>query len=224
MYLITPFAKDGDRDVLPQNSPEGRCNLSKGWGGRYEEVVQLDPEMESDPNKLTQGLDISRREFNGIFFLITSILKHYQENCYPEWISPQDNEGNPFKYRQNVIVSFNNNFYRSKVSDNTAPPTNTDNWEALSGTVKAISMDSVETFDLLEFPEGSYELSDGVYTNAPLMSLDVLSAVLEVGATRKVTIFDSESCWVYVYNPNTNKWCAPNIGMYTTLGDMKVGE
>lgn len=110
------YAESGDLKIIPETPPlDGSENWEQGRGAYYE--------LDNDPNTGDPlALDINREQDNYFKNVISSNIKHWQENSYPIWFDD-------IEYPKNAIVKYTDgNIYASKVDNNTALPTDTINW------------------------------------------------------------------------------------------------
>lgn len=113
----TPFANTGDTEEFSiDTDPSGKVSLEKGWT----ELYQLRPEE--------GGLFILRKVFNQMMKLVSTDTVTWKTQSFPNWIDDKG-DGLPFAYPKNAIVRYTDgNTYVSKVDNNTAIPTDTNNW------------------------------------------------------------------------------------------------
>ena len=118
-YFSKAFALLGTATAIPNDvTVDGSVSFEQGYTLDYE----LDPD--TDPN----AKNIERAKINYLFKVITSNLKFWQENAFPEWIADKG-DGNPFAYDKNTIVRYTDGKnYVSLEDDNTYLPTNTAYW------------------------------------------------------------------------------------------------
>lgn len=110
------YAESGDLKIIPETPPlDGSENWEQGRGAYFE--------LDNDPNTGDPlALDIDREQDNYFKNVISKNIKHWQENSYPIWF-------NDILYPKNATVKYTDgNIYVSKVDNNTALPTDTDNW------------------------------------------------------------------------------------------------
>ena len=113
----TPFANTGDREEFSIGiDPSGKVSLEKGWT----ELYQLRPEE--------GGLFILRKVFNQMMKLVSTDTVTWKVQSFPNWIDDKG-DGTPYTYPKNAIVKYTDgNVYVSKVDNNTAIPTDINNW------------------------------------------------------------------------------------------------
>ena len=110
------YADSGDLKIIPDIPPlDGSENWEQGRGAYYE--------LDNDPNTGDPlALDIDREQDNYFKNIISKNIKHWQENSYPNWFDD-------IEYPKNATVKYTDeNIYVSLVNNNTALPTDTDNW------------------------------------------------------------------------------------------------
>lgn len=110
------YAENGDLKIIPEMPPlDGSENWEQGRGAYYE--------LDNDPNNGDPlALDIDREQDNYFKNVISKNIKHWQENSYPNWFDD-------IEYPKNAIVKYSDGIlYTSKVDNNTALPTDTNNW------------------------------------------------------------------------------------------------
>ena len=115
-YTI-PFANTGDKEEFSIGTdPAGKVSLEKGWT----ELYQLRPEE--------GGLFILRKVFNQMMNLVSTDTVTWKIQTFPNWIDNKG-DGTPYSYPKNAIVKYTDgNVYVSKVDNNIALPTDTNNW------------------------------------------------------------------------------------------------
>ena len=89
-FFKKPFGENGDISQIPTNDQgDGNVSYEKGWTEGYE----LDPNVDPD-----EARNLSRTNFNGLFFNITSALQTLQIYGCNQYISASDNDGTPYPY------------------------------------------------------------------------------------------------------------------------------
>ena len=97
-FFKKPFGENGDITQIPINDQgDGNVSYEKGWGEGYE----LDPNMDPD-----EARNLSRTNFNGLFFNITQVLQQLQKYGVNPYISASDNGGEPFYYDIGGMCSY----------------------------------------------------------------------------------------------------------------------
>lgn len=125
--IVTAFAESGDRTPI-SNSPIGTVvSYENGYPSEYEQ----DPEV----NPLTARF-VERVNENQFKHDMSSNIKEWQEQVYPEFITSANNEGSPFPYDKNAVVSFGGEYYISLFDANEDIPT-TSKWKPLEGKIPA---------------------------------------------------------------------------------------
>lgn len=130
-----PFGAQGDLTAIPVTTQtDGSLSYQQGWGADYQRDQTTDP----------LAKDIDRRQMNQIFNSLTSVLREWQTETFPEFIASDDNGGSAFPYdagtivrwRPNVSTSFAN--YISLVAANTATPSDATKWAPASFALKNV--------------------------------------------------------------------------------------
>lgn len=119
-FFKKPFGENGDITKIPTNDQgDGNVSYEKGWPEGYE----LDPNVDPD-----EARNLSRTNFNGLFFNITSAIKQFQEYGVNPYITASDNDGEAFAYPEGGMCSYVDpntgefGVYRSLQSNNTTVP------------------------------------------------------------------------------------------------------
>lgn len=119
-FFKKPFAENGDITTIPVESQgEGYVSYDKGW----EEGYELDPTQDPEDAR-----NLSRTNFNGLFFNITSVLQEFQRMGANPYITASDNDGEPFPYPEGGLCYYTDpatnqtGIYRSIQSNNTQTP------------------------------------------------------------------------------------------------------
>lgn len=117
MELLIPFANTGEKeDFSTTTDPTGKVSLEKG----FTELYQLKPEE--------GGEFIPRKIFNQMMYLVTTDTVNWKTQTFPNWIADKG-DGLPYAYPKNALVKYTDGeTYVSKVDNNTAIPTDTNNW------------------------------------------------------------------------------------------------
>lgn len=119
-FFKKPFAENGDITNIP-STPQGDGGVSyqEGWTEGYELDMQTNPD---------EAKNLSRTNFNGLFFNITSALQTLQiYGCNP-YITASDNDGTPYPYPEGGMCYYTDpatgeiGVYRSLQSNNTDVP------------------------------------------------------------------------------------------------------
>lgn len=119
-FFRRAFGENGDITAIPvEDQGDGKVSYQNGWPEGYE----LDPNVDPD-----EAQNLSRTNFNGLFFNITSALQTLQTyGCNP-YITPSDNGGTPFPYPLGGLCYYTApdsgefGVYRSLQSGNTEIP------------------------------------------------------------------------------------------------------
>lgn len=108
-YFLNPFAVSGDKETVPDTPGASTLvNYEEGYTPEYE----LDPD--TDPN----GNYVGRQRMNQLFNDITTNLKFWQDNSYPEFVA-DDGTGSPVAYPIYGIVRYTDNKYYQAIVDGT---------------------------------------------------------------------------------------------------------
>lgn len=121
-FFRVPFAQSGDTQAIPDSADSnGFVSYAKGWGVDYAK----------DPNADANAKPVEREAMNSVLNAITTAVRQYQTNGYPEWISTANNNGAAYGYDAGVVVEYNGELYLSLVGSNTATPgANVTKWQA----------------------------------------------------------------------------------------------
>lgn len=119
-FFKKPFAENGDITNIPTNPQgDGGVSYQEGWPEGYELDMQTNPD---------EAKNLSRTNFNGLFFNITDALKTLQiYGCNP-YITASDNDGVPYAYPEGGMCYYTDpatgevGVYRSLQSNNTDVP------------------------------------------------------------------------------------------------------
>lgn len=119
-YFRKVFGENGDITLIPvEDQGDGKVSFEKGWTEGYE----LDPATDPD-----EAQNLSRTNFNGLFYNITSVLQQLQQYGVNPYITSADNGGEPFPYPEGGMCYYTdpvtNDFgvYYSLRSNNTDVP------------------------------------------------------------------------------------------------------
>jgi len=119
-FFKKPFGENGDITQIPTNDQgDGNVSYEKGWGEGYE----IDPNVDPD-----EARNLSRTNFNGLFFNITEALQQLQIYGVNPYITPSDNDGESYAYPEGGMCSYIDpatgefGIYRSLQSNNTTVP------------------------------------------------------------------------------------------------------
>ena len=119
-FFKKPFAENGDITNIPTNPQgDGGVSYQEGWPEGYELDMQTNPD---------EAKNLSRTNFNGLFFNITDALKTLQiYGCNP-YITAGDNDGVAYAYPEGGMCYYTDpvtgeiGVYRSLQSNNTDVP------------------------------------------------------------------------------------------------------
>ena len=119
-FFKKPFAENGDVTEIPVNSQgDGNVSYAEGWPEGYE----LDPTKNPEDAR-----NLSRTNFNGLFFNITQALQQLQIYGVNPYITAADNGGTPYPYPEGGCCYYTDpatnevGVYRSLQSNNTEVP------------------------------------------------------------------------------------------------------
>lgn len=115
--FIKPFGEDGLRVPIPDSTAGNDVSYEKG----YTEQYGFDPVTDPDAKF------VELTEENQIFHDITSNLKLWQENVFPDFITAANNDGVAWEYKKGDTVLYNGENYESLENNNTDLPT-TEKW------------------------------------------------------------------------------------------------
>lgn len=89
-FFKKPFSENGDITQIPTNDQgNGNVSYEKGWPEGYE----IDPNTDPD-----EARNLSRTNFNGLFFNITEALQQLQIYGVNPFITSSDNDDEPYAY------------------------------------------------------------------------------------------------------------------------------
>ncbi len=133
-FIITPFGNAGDLTAIPDPTQlDGSVSANQGWGVDYQRDQLTDP----------LAKDIDRKTMNWLFNAITTLLRRWQTETWPEFISTADNGGAPYSYAQGVTIRYRASdvspffTYTSLVDSNTSLPTDATKWRVVDVFVSA---------------------------------------------------------------------------------------
>lgn len=124
-YIKNAFGVSGDLVNVPDDTQvDGSISYNQGYTDPYQRDPSTDPTAKR----------IERAKMNKLFNDVTSNIKEWQEQTYPDWIS-DDGSGSPFAYGSGAIVKYTDgNNYASLVDNNTEEPTTGSNWQLFDAT------------------------------------------------------------------------------------------
>lgn len=119
-FFKKPFAQNGDVTEIPlEDQGDGNVSYAEGWPEGYE----LDPTRNPEDAR-----NLSRTNFNGLFFNITQALQQLQIYGVNPYITASDNGGTPYPYPEGGCCYYTDpatnevGIYRSLQSNNTEVP------------------------------------------------------------------------------------------------------
>lgn len=120
-YIASPFATSGDRDEVPMAAqPSGQVSYVQGYGADY----SLDPDTDPEARR------IERRLFNSLFFDLSTAVKQWQDQAFPQWFPATDRTaGYPLGA---VVVGPTGSLFASRVANNTDATTVAASWRAVA--------------------------------------------------------------------------------------------
>ena len=114
-YFRLPFAVNGDRNTLPDETANSAVSYSTGYTQDYQRDPRTDP-LARRPE---------RDFFNQFGFDITDTLREYYETGVPPFITSAMNGGSAFSYAVGARVILSNRIYENTTANNTGtPPSN----------------------------------------------------------------------------------------------------
>lgn len=120
-YFRFPFAENGDRQSVPDESATTEVNYEAGYTPEYE-LPKSDPDRRN----------VDRQPFNGVIYDITANLKFWQENNAPEIVA-DDGTGSPVSYPLGFVGVSGGAAYQSIVEGTTTVPPSAE-WIEYSGS------------------------------------------------------------------------------------------
>ena len=166
-FFSKAFAENGDITIIPKTDQgDGYVSYEKGW----EEGYELDPNVDPD-----EARNLSRTNFNGLFFNITSILQQFQKFGVNPYITSTDNDGVPYAYDKGGICSYvdpdTNDYgvYYSIRDNNTTLPsengiTNKFWQRVFNASLEAIKSNRIRNTILYKTNDVTYEETDNDIT------------------------------------------------------------
>lgn len=133
-----PFAENGDRTAIQDvTQPSGIINYQDGYPAAYSLDIVTDPTARR----------VNRDRFNQLMFDITSNIKEWQEQSFPDYIQPSSNGGVNYAYPKGMTVRFNGGYRISLVDGNDTQPDNASNWADAFPLPVALGGTGVETIN-----------------------------------------------------------------------------
>lgn len=140
--LLQAFAAQGDRVVIPNPAQaDGSVSFAQGWGPDYQK------DQATDPN----AKPIDRASTNYLMYAMSQLIRRWQTETYPEWISPADNGGVAYAYTKGSVVRVGATLGTLRISlvdNNTEQPTEgntTAKWGDPSGSLAFALLNSEGT-------------------------------------------------------------------------------
>lgn len=123
-YIKNAFAVSGDRTEPPYDDPaDGSVSYETGYGAQYSQ----------DPTSISTARRIERLKMNGLFYRLSLEVQRLQQQGYPDWIPPSENDSLSFPYVKGATVRYEITsgvfgIFRSLIDNNTNVPTDTTTW------------------------------------------------------------------------------------------------
>lgn len=151
-FFDVPFANEGDVTPVPDSVQlDGSISFQEGYGPDYE----LDPDASG-------VLYPERGGMNWMFYAITSALKQWQTQGYPDFITSADNGGTPWPYVKNAYVRWTDgNIYISLVDANIADPTDPSKWTQFNPFPPAFQTGDVMMWESTTLRTGGWVWANG---------------------------------------------------------------
>lgn len=160
--IVTAFAQLGDRDSIPDTQSGEDVNYQTGYTAPYE----ADPETEP-----TAKL-VERDKTNQLFNDITSNIKEWQEQAFPNFINAIDNGGVAFPYTAGTVVKYSGKNYKSLVDNNQTIPTSSDWAEFGSASALSVAVKGSVNTDAQSLFDTTIAAGDPVYYGAVYGTVD----------------------------------------------------
>ncbi len=175
--IITPFAENGDRvQVFDETQANGEVSYNQGYPSQYSMDVNKDP--------TNTARRVNRDRFNQILHDITGNIQEWQNQLFPDYVPPSENNKVAMSYSKGMVVNFNGVARVSLFNNNTNEPSDAKTWADLfplptvlggTGHDKGIKIpDGINEF--IGFSATGIDVTDGtpdangfvtaIYTNA----------------------------------------------------------
>lgn len=115
-YFRLPFAENGDKTALPDETPNSAVSYSTGYTQDYQRDPRTDP-MARRPE---------RDMFNQLMFDVTDTLKELYETGVPPFITAANNGGTAFNYPIRARVLLSGRVYENTTANNNMSPPGND--------------------------------------------------------------------------------------------------
>ena len=133
-YFKLPFAENGSKADVPNESNSNNVNYDEGFTSDYELP-------QGDANRKT----IPRTGTNQLYNDITKNLKQWQEQNYPTWIE-ENGDGDFYSYDKNIIVFYNGSAWISLQDSNQDEPSVTSSkWLTYEPVAKSTNDAALQT-------------------------------------------------------------------------------
>lgn len=178
-YYKFPFAENGNREDVPDESISGNVSFETGYGPDYE-LAQGDPNRKRIP----------RTAYNEVLNGVTKNIKQWQENTFPTWV--EDNgDGVAFTYSKGPILNHNGDIWVSLEDGNDDEPTSaSDKWLLFDPSlfdIDPIFENYLKPNQNLNVPYGDAALPSAIaedYTAGDVFAYDYEAVTDIVGMTR----------------------------------------
>lgn len=166
-YFQKAFAENGDITLIPRTDQgDGYVSYETGWSEGYELNPNIDPD---------EARNLSRTNFNGLFFNITSVLRQFQKFGVNPYITSSDNDGVPYAYDKGGMCSYidpeTNDYgvYYSVRDNNTTLPSEngvtTKFWQRVfNASIESIKSNRIRGAILYQTQPITYEETTNEYT------------------------------------------------------------
>jgi len=216
-YIQYPFAENGDKEEIPDLATStGAVSYNQG----YTQYYTLDPDTEP------LAKDIERTKMNQLFNDLSSNIKEWQEQTFPDWIS-DDGFGNPYEYSKDAIVNYNGTNYISLADNNDTIPTSS-SWKVF-GASNFVDLTTDQDVDgtkrFLNTIQGN--ISGNAATATKLQTTRTINGVSfngtsnitlpTVNTTGNQTIYDTKTFNSTIQGTITNANYATNAGNASTV-------
>ena len=122
--IITPFAENGDRvQVFDETQANGEVSYNQGYPSQYSMDVNKDP--------TNTARRVNRDRFNQILHDITGNIQEWQNQLFPAYVPPSENNKVAMSYSKGMVVDFNGVARVSLVNNNTSEPSDAKTWADL---------------------------------------------------------------------------------------------
>ena len=117
------FAESGDKTDIPTTAQgDGSVSYPTGYGADYEKNLDSDPTAKR----------IERQKMNQVLNDLSSNVKLFQDQSFPEFVSTADNGGNPMAYPKGAVVMSSGLMYQSLSDNNSHDITDFSHWTGIA--------------------------------------------------------------------------------------------